>query len=407
MPGPPSSRSRRLPRTLSRCFLVTTSMSSMSSHGATTRISSLRPSKPGNTVSSRSRIMNEIDAEPLRWGVLSTANIGRAAVNPALQASRNGVLSAVASRDADRANAFAREHGIPRAYGSYEDLIDDPDIDALYIPLPNSLHRDWVIHAVRAGKHVLCEKPLALNAADCFEMAAAAEEAGGKLMEAFMYRFHPRIERVVDMIRDGHIGEIGAVRSTFTFRLRSPDNIRLDPSLGGGSLLDAGCYCVNVSRTIVGEEAALGPSDGSVDRARRGRGVRGAPALPGRSRGSLRLCVDAGALRAVRSRGVRRVPRGRSRLPARDGRCGHRGRTRARGTDQPHDVRRRRVPAHGRALRRLRAPRPAGSISGVRGRGESSNNRGTVSLGSMRWWYRVGRVVVAGQLGTPDPQVSV
>ena len=198
--------------------------------------------------------MNQIDAEPLRWGVLSTANIGRAAVNPALQASRNGVLSAVASRDADRANAFAREHGIPRAYGSYEDLIDDPDIDALYIPLPNSLHRDWVIHAVRAGKHVLCEKPLALNADDCFEMAAAAEEAGVKLMEAFMYRFHPRIERVVDMIRDGHIGEIGAVRSTFTFRLRSPDNIRLDPSLGGGSLLDVGCYCVNVSRTIVGEE---------------------------------------------------------------------------------------------------------------------------------------------------------
>ena len=122
----------------------------------------------------------------LRWGVLSTANIGRAAVNPAIQASSNGVLDAVASLDTARAQAFAREHGIPRWHGSYEALLDDPEIDALYVPLPNSLHRDWVIHAVRAGKHVLCEKPLALGAIDCMEMAAAAAESGVKLMEAFM-----------------------------------------------------------------------------------------------------------------------------------------------------------------------------------------------------------------------------
>ena len=202
--------------------------------------------------------MNEEDeaavSDRLRWGVLSTANIGRAAVNPAIQASRNGVLNAVASRDRDRAEAFAREHGIPRSHGSYEALIEDPEIDALYVPLPNSMHRDWVIHALRAGKHVLCEKPLALGATDCMEMAAAAVESGVKLMEAFMYRFHPRTEQVIEMVRNGQIGEVGAVRSTFTFRLRSPDNIRLDPSLGGGALMDVGCYCVNVSRTMVGEE---------------------------------------------------------------------------------------------------------------------------------------------------------
>ena len=114
--------------------------------------------------------MNEEDeaavSDRLRWGVLSTANIGRAAVNPAIQASRNGVLNAVASRDRDRAEAFAREHGIPRSHGSYEALIEDPEIDALYVPLPNSMHRDWVIHALRAGKHVLCEKPIALAATD-------------------------------------------------------------------------------------------------------------------------------------------------------------------------------------------------------------------------------------------------
>lgn len=193
-------------------------------------------------------------SDRVRWGVISTANIGRAAVNPAIQASRNGVLDAVASRDADRARAFAREHGIPRSHGSYEALIDDPEIDALYIPLPNSLHREWVIRAAGAGKHVLCEKPLALDGDQCLEMASAADEAGVKLMEAFMYRFHPRTERVIEMVRGGHIGAVGAVRSAFTFRLRSMENIRLDPELGGGSLMDVGCYCVNVSRTMVGEE---------------------------------------------------------------------------------------------------------------------------------------------------------
>ncbi|MDX1495553.1 MAG: Gfo/Idh/MocA family oxidoreductase, partial [Longimicrobiales bacterium] len=178
---------------------------------------------------------------PVRWGVLSTANIGRAAVNPAIQASSNGELVAVASRDADRARAFASEHGIPESCGSYEALLERDDIDAVYIPLPNSMHREWTIRAAEAGKHVLCEKPLALDAAECEEMEAAAAEAGVKLMEAFMYRFHPRTERVVEMLREGVVGEPKTVRSTFTFRLRSRDNIRLDPDLGGGALMDVGC----------------------------------------------------------------------------------------------------------------------------------------------------------------------
>ena len=190
----------------------------------------------------------------LRWGVLSTANIGRWAVNPAIQASVNGTLVAVGSRDADRARDFAEAHSIPRHHGSYEALLDDPDVDALYIPLPNSMHREWTIRAARAGKHVLCEKPLAMDASECLEMQAAAEEHGVVLMEAYMYRFHPRTEEVVAQLRGGAVGEIRAVRSAFTFKLSRPDNIRLDPDLGGGSLMDVGCYCVNASRTLLGSE---------------------------------------------------------------------------------------------------------------------------------------------------------
>ncbi len=203
----------------------------------------------------------------LRWGVISTANIGRAAVNPAIQASRNGALVAVASRDPAVAAEFAACHGIPRHFGSYEALLDDSEIEAVYIPLPNSLHREWAIKAAERGKHVLCEKPLALDAAECGEMAAAARGAGVKLMEAFMYRFHPRIGRASGLVRDGAIGELRVVRSAFTFRLTRPDNIRLSRELGGGALMDVGCYCVNVSRTVVGGEpveaqafARFGPS---------------------------------------------------------------------------------------------------------------------------------------------------
>jgi xylose dehydrogenase (NAD/NADP) len=190
----------------------------------------------------------------LRWGVLSTANIGRVAVLPAIQRSGNGELLAVASRSQHKADDFASRLGIPRAYGSYEALLAADDIEALYIPLPNSLHREWTIKAAEAGKHVLCEKPLALDASECADMDAAARRNGVKLMEAFMYRFHPRTERVLELIRRGVIGAPRAIYAAFSFRLTNPTNIRLQPELGGGSLMDVGCYCVNVSRTLAGAE---------------------------------------------------------------------------------------------------------------------------------------------------------
>jgi predicted dehydrogenase len=192
--------------------------------------------------------------ERIRWGVLSTANIGRVAVIPAIEASTNGELVAVASRDDERAGAFASALGIPRAHSSYEALLADNEVDALYIPLPNSMHLEWTAKAVAAGKHVLCEKPLALDEAECHEMAAAAQRAGVTLMEAFMYRFHPRTARVLELIQGDAIGPLRVVRSSFSFRLRNPDNIRMKPELGGGSLMDVGCYCVNVSRTLAGAE---------------------------------------------------------------------------------------------------------------------------------------------------------
>lgn len=190
----------------------------------------------------------------VRWGVLSTANIGRRAVNPAIQASDAGQLLAVASRSQERAEAFATEHGIPQALGSYEAMVSHPGLDALYIPLPNSMHKQWVIRAAEAGKHVLCEKPLGLTALECLDMDAAARANGTQLMEAFMYRFHPRAEALFKSVRQGDLGDLRSIQSAFTFKLTRLDNIRLDPELGGGALMDVGCYCVNVSRTLAGAE---------------------------------------------------------------------------------------------------------------------------------------------------------
>jgi predicted dehydrogenase len=185
---------------------------------------------------------------------LSTANIGRAAVIPAIRSSENGELVAVASREPERARTFASENHVPGSYGSYEALLEAEDVDAVYIPLPNSLHREWTVRAARAGKHVLCEKPLGLTALECEEMHRAAEKAGVRLMEAFMYRFHPRTELVQKLIADGVIGQLRGIQASFTFRLRRLDDIRLDPALGGGALMDVGCYCVNVARTLTGAE---------------------------------------------------------------------------------------------------------------------------------------------------------
>ena len=193
-----------------------------------------------------------------RWGILSTANIGRKAVIPALMESEQAQVAAVASRTINHAQAFADEMGIPTAYGSYEALLADPEIDAVYIPLPNHLHKPWTVRAAEAGKHILCEKPLALNTEECQEMIAAAKANGVQLMEAFMYRYHPRVLAARQMIQDGAIGELKTIESAFTYRNEDTTNIRFQPEMGGGALLDIGCYCVNISRLMAdGEPVAV------------------------------------------------------------------------------------------------------------------------------------------------------
>jgi predicted dehydrogenase len=191
--------------------------------------------------------------DQLQWGVLSTANIGIRAVIPAIRASRNGRVVAIASRTIERARDAAGPLGI-RALGSYQALLDDPEVQAVYIPLPNSMHREWTIRCAEAGKHVLCEKPLAISAAECEEMIAACRQHRVALMEAFMYRFHPRTRRVALLAAEGAVGELRLVRAAFTFAIRNPEsNIRLKPDLGGGALYDVGCYGVNASRMLLGE----------------------------------------------------------------------------------------------------------------------------------------------------------
>lgn len=192
--------------------------------------------------------------DKIRWGILSTANIGRRALVPALHNASNGALVAVASRDPGKAHAFADELQIPRAYGSYDDLLADPEIDAIYNPLPNDQHAYWSIRAAAAGKHVLCEKPLASDAAEAQEMVKAFKAHGVLLAEAFMYRFHPRTRRVRELVQSGAVGHVQQIGSAFTFRLRTEENIRLEGKLAGGAIMDIGCYAVGVMRFVTGEE---------------------------------------------------------------------------------------------------------------------------------------------------------
>lgn len=189
----------------------------------------------------------------LRWGLLSTARINKA-LFPPLRLSPRNVLSAVASRDPAKAQAYAQEHNIPRAFGSYEELLADPDIDVIYNPLPNSMHTEWTVKAAQAGKHVLCEKPLANTVEEVDEIAEAAKKAGVVVMEAFMYRHHPQTLRVKDMVNGGAIGTLQKVRGSFTFSISNEDDVRLNASLGGGSIWDVGCYPISYARYIVGSE---------------------------------------------------------------------------------------------------------------------------------------------------------
>lgn len=187
----------------------------------------------------------------LRFGVLSTARIGLNQFIPAAKVSELGAVVALASRNHAKAVEAAQRLGIPRTFGSYEALLADPDVDAVYISLPNSLHREWTIRAAAAGKHVLCEKPVAQRAAAAQEMADACHEAGVVLMEAFMYRHHPQQQRVQALLAEGVTGEPRLIRASFCFYMRTPDgNIRVNPDLEGGALMDVGCYAVNVSRFL-------------------------------------------------------------------------------------------------------------------------------------------------------------
>jgi predicted dehydrogenase len=190
--------------------------------------------------------------DPVRWGLLSTARINEAILDGAAQSDRTHVV-AVASRDSSRAEEYAREHGLERAHGSYEALLEDPEVDVVYISLPNSLHVEWSIRALEAGKHVLCEKPMDRRTEAVERAFDTAERAGRLLMEAFMYRHHPQTRKAAELVRDGAIGELRQLRSQFSFTLADDADVRMLPELDGGALMDVGCYCISMQRLLAGE----------------------------------------------------------------------------------------------------------------------------------------------------------
>ncbi len=192
-------------------------------------------------------------SEPVKWGVLGVAKIATEKVIPAMQKGAHCRIEAIASRDGARAGKAARELGIPRAYGSYEDLLADPEIEAIYNPLPNELHVAWTEKALAAGKHVLCEKPIALDAEEGRRLIAARDKSGKLVAEAFMVRFHPQWRRAREIVRAGAIGETQAIQTLFTYRLLDPENVRNRPP-GGGGLYDIGCYAILTARYVFGAE---------------------------------------------------------------------------------------------------------------------------------------------------------
>ena len=191
----------------------------------------------------------------VRWGVLSTARIGVKTVIPAMQLSEYCDMVAIASRSLEQARAAAKQLAIPKAYGSYEELLADPEVDAVYIPLPNHLHVPWSIKALDGGKHVLCEKPISLTAAEAQKLLdAARKQPQLKVMEAFMYRHHPQWQRARQLVVEGQIGALQAIQSFFSYHNVDPGNIRNMADFGGGGLMDIGCYCISVARLIFGSE---------------------------------------------------------------------------------------------------------------------------------------------------------
>jgi predicted dehydrogenase len=187
---------------------------------------------------------------PVRWGILGTANIARAQFLPGLRAA-GGIPAAVAGREAAAAEKFASEHGVQRAVAGYQRLLDDPAIDAVYIPLPNALHAEWAIRALEAGKPALCEKPLCGTLPDTERVLAAAEQTGTLLWEAFVFPFHAQMQAIGELIAGGAIGDLMEIKSNFHFTVRSPANIRLSRALEGGALNDVGCYPVRLAQLLL------------------------------------------------------------------------------------------------------------------------------------------------------------
>ncbi len=219
-------------------------------------------------------------AETTRIGLLSTANINREILAGAALSDRVEVV-AVGSRDPARAESYAAEHGLARAHGSYEELLADPEVDAVYVSLPNGMHHEWTMQAIAAGKHVLCEKPYTRFAAEVEQAFDAADAAGVVLMEAFMYRHHPQTQKVRELVAGGAVGRLCAVKSTFTFPLASLSNVRALPELDGGALMDVGCYCISGIRLLAGEPEHV-----------RGEQVTGATGIDMAFHGTLRCAND-------------------------------------------------------------------------------------------------------------------
>ncbi len=191
----------------------------------------------------------------IRWGILSTAKIGVVKVIPAMQQGKYCDIAAISSRDLNEAKRVALTLGIPKAYGSYDELLSDSEIDAVYIPLPNHLHVEWAIKAVEAGKHVLLEKPVGLSSKQAEGLIQVSKKKPQlKIMEAFMYRHHPQWQKAKKMVEDGHIGKLKTIQSVFSYYNTDPNNIRQNPDFGGGGLMDIGCYCISLSRFIFGQE---------------------------------------------------------------------------------------------------------------------------------------------------------
>jgi xylose dehydrogenase (NAD/NADP) len=200
--------------------------------------------------------MQRMPTKVLNWGLLSTAHINRSLIPPIKKSERNELV-AVASRDADKASAYARKWDIPRSFGSYEAMLADPDIDVIYISLPNSLHAEWTIRAAQSEKHVLCEKPLAMSVTEVDAVREAADRQGVVVAEAFMYRHHPQSQQVKLLVDEGQIGNLQLIRGCFTFQIGNKDDIRLVSKLGGGSIWDVGCYPISYARFLVGGDPEL------------------------------------------------------------------------------------------------------------------------------------------------------